>query len=64
MNIKHQILNAINSNKLSLKNEGERFWYNYKIRITKLFWSTNLYDGYLIEVYDKKSDMHLNTIKF
>jgi len=64
MNIKHQILSAINSNKLSLKNEGERFWHNYKIRITKLFWSRNLYDGYLIEVYDKKSDMHLNTIKF
>lgn len=64
MNIKHQIIDAINCNRLSLKNEGEKFWHNYKIRVTKLFWSRNLHDGYLIEVYDKHSGLHLNTIKF
>lgn len=64
MTVTHKILNAINNNRLSLKNEGEKFWYNYKIRITKLIWSRNLHDGYLVEVYDKHSGLHLNTIKF
>ena len=63
MDIEKKILKAIENNRLSLKNEGERFWHNYKIRISKLFWSRNLYDGYLIEVYDKLSGLHLNTVK-
>lgn len=62
MELKHKILNAVTKQKLSLKNEGERFWYSYKIRITILYWSRNLYDGYQIEVYDKKTAIHLETV--
>lgn len=62
MTVKEKIHNAICCQRLSLKNEGERQWYTYKIRITKLFWSRNLYDGYQIEVYNKITSMHLETI--
>lgn len=62
MSVKEKILNAIYCQKLSLANEGERKWYNYKTRVTKLFWGRNLYDGYQIEVYNKITGIHLETI--
>ncbi|MBC6427023.1 MAG: hypothetical protein GDA51_11290 [Ekhidna sp.] len=61
-NIKEKIVNAISNKKLNIDQEGERFWYNYKIRITKLYWTRNLFDGYQIEVYDKYSNKHLETL--
>ena len=57
-----KILEAIQKNRLNIQKLGERNWYNYFIRITELVWSRNLYDGYLIEVYNKQKD-HLATIK-
>ncbi len=59
---RENILKAINNGRLSLKNEGERFWYKYKLRITILHWSRNLFDGYQIEVFDKKTNFHLDTV--
>lgn len=64
MNINHKILKAIDNNKLSLKNEGERNWYNFKVRITFLYWQRNLFDGYLIEVYEKYSNIHIGTVRY
>ncbi|CAM1333708.1 hypothetical protein [Tenacibaculum aestuariivivum] len=63
MDIQEKILSAINTGNLSIKNEGEKKWYNYKLRITKLFWNRNLFDGHLIEIYDFKTNIHLSTIK-
>ena len=64
MNLKDRIINAITIQKLSLNNEGVKYWYKYKLRITKLFWSRNIFDGYLIEIYDRTGDLHLGTIYY
>lgn len=62
--IENKILKVINNNKLSLRKEGERDWFKFRIRITFLHWSRNLFDGYKIEVYDKSSLVHLGTILY
>ncbi len=62
MGLQEKLTKAIDNGKLSLKFEGEKYWFNYKLRITILFWSRNLFDGYQIEVFDKKTDQHLETI--
>ena len=58
-----KILKAIETNKLNIEILGERNWHNFFLRITELVWSRNLYDGYLIEVYNKRDKNHLCTIK-
>jgi hypothetical protein len=45
-NIKQEILNAIENNRLKLT-EWKRNWYNYMISIQKLVWARNLMDWYL-----------------
>jgi len=60
--IEEKILKAVKTNKLNLEIIGERNWYNYFIRVTQLVWSRNLYDGYLIEVYDEKYGNHLASV--
>lgn len=62
--MKEKIVNAISNKKLNIDKEGEKYWYSYKLRITKLYWVRNLFDGYQIEVYDKYSDRHLETILY
>lgn len=57
-----KILKAIKTNRINPEILGKRSWYNYLLRVTKLIWSRNLYDGYLIEVYSKDED-HLCSIK-
>ncbi len=59
---RNKILRAIDSGKLSLKTEGERRWFSYRIRITILYWRRNLFDGYKIEIYDGQTYFHLDTI--
>ena len=61
MKINQKILNAINNNKLKLV-EWKRKWYNYIISIQKLVWVRNLYDWYLIDVYDTEW-FYLESIK-
>ena len=60
--LENKILKAIETNKLNPEILGERNWYNYFIRVTELVCSRNNYDGYKIEVYEKKYGSHLNTI--
>jgi hypothetical protein len=60
--IEAKVLKAVQSNRLNLTILEERNWYNYFIRTTKLVWSRNLYDGYLIELYCKDEN-HLCSIK-
>ncbi|MCL2844638.1 MAG: hypothetical protein FWE23_04205 [Chitinivibrionia bacterium] len=60
--IEEKIKRAVETNKLSLKILGERFWYRYFIRVTELIWARNFYDGYQIEVYSDKYGEHLSTI--
>ena len=60
--VSNKINRAILNKRLNIDQEGEKYWYNYKLRITNLYWARNLYDGYKIEVYDKKSETHLDTI--
>ena len=62
MNIQQKIDQAITNGSLSVKKEGEKNWYNYKQAITFLYWRRNLHDGYSIEVFDKKSDLHIETV--
>ena len=62
MNLETKIKKAVENNKLSLKELGERDWYNYFIRITELVWARNIHDGYQIEVYTEKYGEHLGTI--
>jgi hypothetical protein len=62
-NIENKIHKAILSKKLNLNQLGERNWYKYFIRTSILKWSTNMRDGYKIEVYDKKYGKHLATIE-
>lgn len=66
MKSKQQIVNkvkrATENNKLSFKVLGERNWYGYFIRTTKLIWGRNLYDGYKIEVYEEQYGTHLTTV--
>ena len=62
MSLQNKISNAIAKRKLSLNKEGERYWYKFKLRITCLYWSRNLFDGYQIEVYDKVTGIHLDTV--
>ncbi len=57
-----KIIKAIDNRRLSLKNEGEKNWFKYKLRITKLYWSRNLFDGYQIEIFDKRTDFHIDTV--
>jgi hypothetical protein len=57
-----KILKAIKLNRLNPQILGERKWYNYLIRVTELVWNINLYDGYLIEVYNKNKE-HLCSFK-
>lgn len=57
-----KILRAIESNKINLEILGERSWYNYYIRITKLVWNRNNHDGYKIEVYNEKYGDYLTTV--
>ena len=57
-----KIRQAINNNRLNLHIIGERKWDKYFIRITKLAWSRNLYDGYLIEVYEEQYGSHLTSV--
>lgn len=61
-NLQIKFLNAIKTNKLNPEILGERNWYNYFIRVTELVWARNNYEGYLIEVYDKKYGNHLTSI--
>jgi hypothetical protein len=60
--VQTKIEKAIETNKLNLKIIGERKWYSYFIRVTKLVWNRNLYDGYQIDVYNEKYGLHLTTI--
>ncbi|WP_300979315.1 hypothetical protein [Flavobacterium sp.] len=62
MDIETKIQKAIINNKLNPSILGERKWYNYFIRVTKLVWVRNFHDGYLIEVYDEKHGNHLVTV--
>jgi hypothetical protein len=57
-----KILKAIQTNRLNPEILGERIWCNYFLRITELVWSRNLYDGCLVEVYNK-DESHLCTLK-
>jgi len=57
-----KIIKAIDNRRLSLKNEGEKNWFKYKLRITKLYWSRNLFDGYQIEIFDKRTDFYIDTV--
>jgi hypothetical protein len=61
-NIEVKIQKAILSKKLDLNQLGERNWYNYFIRTSVLKWSTNLRDGYKIEVYRERYGDYLTTI--
>ena len=58
MTIQLKLENAIRNKRLRLY-EGERNWYKYFLSIQELVWSRNNYDGYLIDVYDKKYGIHL-----
>jgi hypothetical protein len=60
--IEEKIRRAIETNKLNPETSGERNWYQYFIRITKLVWSRNFHDGYKIEVYDEQYGNHITTI--
>jgi hypothetical protein len=60
--IESKIRKSIECNKLNPTILGERNWNNYYIRTTKLVWSRNLMDGYLIEVYDEKYGNHLASL--
>lgn len=60
--MKEKIINAILNKRLNIAKEGMRYWYSYQLRITKLYWARNLFDGYQIEIYDKYSNKHLETI--
>jgi len=62
MSIEDKIFRAIENEKLSLKNEGEKYWFNYKLNITFLYWSRNFHDGYQIDVYDKESEDYLDRV--
>ena len=62
MDIETKIQKAIINNKLNPSILGERKWYNYFIRVTKLVWVRNINDGYLIDVYDEKHGNHLVTV--
>lgn len=62
IDIETKVKQAIETNKLNPEILGERNWYNYFIRVSKLIWSRNLYDGYKIEVYSEKYGIHLSTI--
>ena len=60
--IEEKIKRAIERNKLNPEILGERYWYNYFIRTTKLVWARNFHDGYQIEVYTEKCGDHLDTV--
>jgi len=62
ISIEDKIFRAIENGKLSLKNEGEKYWFNYKLNITFLYWRRNLHDGYQIDVYDKESGRDLGRV--
>lgn len=62
-NIEDKIHIAILNKKLNTNILGERNWYNYFIRTSILKWSTNMRDGYKIEVYEEKYGKHLATIE-
>ncbi|MEA2029398.1 MAG: hypothetical protein U9N49_10540 [Campylobacterota bacterium] len=56
--LEQKIHKAIDNNRLKLI-EGEKFWYSYFLSIQELVWARNNHDGYLIDVYDKKDNLHL-----
>lgn len=60
--IELKVKRAVETNKLKLEMLGERNWYNYFIRVSKLIWERNNYEGYLVEVYTKKYGDHLASI--
>lgn len=60
--LKLKIKRAIETNKLNLEALGEINWYNYFIRVSKLIWGRNNYEGYLVEIYTKKYGDHLASI--
>lgn len=61
--ISNKILKALKTNKFNPQITGERFWYNYFIRVSDLVWARNLVDGYQIEVYADKNDKHVATFE-
>lgn len=60
--VEAEILRAVKTNRLNPEILGKRKWHNYLLRVSELVWSTNLYDGYLIEVFNKDKK-HLCSLK-
>lgn len=54
---------AIESNRLSLKEKGKKYWYNYKLNITFLYWSRNLFEGYQIDI-SRFTNNHLGRVLY
>ena len=62
MDLETKIKKAVENNKLNPEILGDRYWYNYFIRVTELVWARNFHDGYQIEVYSEQYEDHLGTV--
>ena len=63
MNIEIKINKAIKNNRLKLV-EGQKSWYNYMLSISKMVWVRNLFDGYQIDIFHKKTMFLLNEFMY
>lgn len=61
--IRNKILSTLKTNKFNPEIVGERYWYNYYLRVSELVWARNLIDGYKIEVFAGKYGEHLGTFE-
>lgn len=61
LTLKQKVFNSINNWRLKPK-EWTKKWYNYNLSIQNLIWARNLFDWFIIDVFDLENNF-LETVK-